>query len=76
MLFFLYSIKILILDKLILKGYFKKFDKILLPTRINHFINLDHKYILNKYNKLIYGLLDYYSFAYNFKNLNLIQIKI
>lgn len=53
---------------------FRKRDVI--PTRKTAWVNLDLEQIINKYNDLWRGILQYYSFAYNRCQLNLVQYLI
>jgi len=51
--------------------HFKK--RAIIPTRKTAWINLNLSSIVNKYNQIWESLLNYYSFAYNRSQLNLIQ---
>lgn len=55
--------------RLVKRGYFKWSKQRALATSIGFLVNLDHSIILRSYNKVIRGLLDYYSFADNRKSM-------
>jgi group II intron reverse transcriptase/maturase len=50
-------------------GFFKKRLGKFVPTKVGRLINLDHADIVNYYNSMIRGNLNYYSFANNRKSL-------
>jgi group II intron reverse transcriptase/maturase len=63
-----------LLDRLVIRGYFRwsKAFKRIVPTSLRSIINLDHRAILQLYNSVINGLMNYYRFADNRKSLGII----
>jgi group II intron reverse transcriptase/maturase len=59
----------LLFEKATLNGFFKKRNNEFVPTYVGRCINLDHEDILRYYNFVIRGILNYYSFANNYKSL-------
>lgn len=59
----------LLFEKATLNGFFKKRHGEFIPTKVGRCINLEHEDILRYYNSVIHGILNYYSFANNYKSL-------
>ena len=59
----------LLFEKATINGFFKKRNHEFVPTYVGRCINLDHDDILRYYNSVIRGILNYYSFANNYKSL-------
>jgi retron-type reverse transcriptase len=58
-----------IFEKATDSGFFFKRSEKAIPTKVGRLINLDHADIINYYNFVIRGILNYYSFANNRKSL-------
>lgn len=58
-----------IFEKATLNGFFKKKMGKFVPTKVGRLINLDHADIINYYNSVIRGTLNYFSFVNNRKSL-------
>jgi group II intron reverse transcriptase/maturase len=61
-----------IFNKLVTAGFYRKVDSKFKPTRVGRLINLDMPDILRYYNSIIYGYLNYYTFADNRSSLGMI----
>lgn len=61
-----------LLGKLTEKGYFKRKGNRTVPKNFGALVNLNHSDILNRYNQIIKGILNYYSFVDNFKSIGTI----
>lgn len=61
-----------LLENLLLKKYFKKVNNKFIPTKVGSIINLAHQEIIERYNQIIFGILNYYSFVTNKKSLKLL----
>jgi RNA-directed DNA polymerase len=59
----------ILLETLVLKNFFKKVNNKFLPVSLKNSINLTHQEIIQTYNQIINGLLNYYSFVKNKKSL-------
>jgi len=59
----------LLFEKATRNGFFKKRNHEFVPTYVGRCINLNHEDILRYYNFVICGILNYYSFANNYKSL-------
>ena len=59
-----------ILEKLEMKGFIKRNDRgEMIPSAMNKWINLEHRDILIRYNWVIRGYMNYYSFVDNYSRL-------
>ena len=60
-----------LIDKLVIRGYYAWSQKSgrAMPTAMRTMVNQDHRTILQLYNSVIRGLLNYYNFADNRKSL-------
>lgn len=58
-----------IFEKATDNGFFFKRSGEFVPTNVGRLINLDHADIINYYNSVVRGILNYYSFANNRKSL-------
>ena len=61
-----------LLKKLKKRGFLKQSNNDYQPTKIGWLINLEHADIVQYFNSIINGILNYYSFANNFKSLGTI----
>jgi hypothetical protein len=59
----------LLFEKATLNGFFKKRHSEFIPTKVGRCVNLEHDDIIRYYNSVIRGILNYYSFANNYKSL-------